>query len=220
VPDSTAQLCENRIDAALRPLGGAERSAVVEVGAPIPVAVPRHLEVARQPLALRSPATRVVEIAAQASDRGEFREDPREEPAQPHALSAAKMTDAVHAVVPVSGADQRQPVRSAGDGSVDGARAVLVQRAALRAGHRQSVRVELALREWGRLQERDALLEHLRVSAATEVVRGDERKPQEIVGATAANTLARGLVPPVLDVAFQELTPRRSQQMLAHEIRS
>ena len=51
-----------------------------------------------------------------------------QEPAQPDALALARLADAVHAVVPVAGADQRQAVRAGGEAEVEAARAMLEQR--------------------------------------------------------------------------------------------
>jgi hypothetical protein len=44
------------------------------------------------------------------------------------------------------------------------------------------------------------------------------REPEEIVGTTRAQAAARRFVPPVLDVALDELPGRSAQQMLAREI--
>src|ERR1043166_5072042 len=45
-------------------------------------------------------------------DRGKPVEDLGQEPAEPHALAPAPVPDAVHAVVPVAGPDERQAVRA------------------------------------------------------------------------------------------------------------
>ncbi len=51
-----------------------------------------------------------------------------QEPAQPHALAAAVFTDAVHAVVPVAGADERQAVLAHVERAFESAAAMLEQR--------------------------------------------------------------------------------------------
>ena len=99
---------------------GAEGRAVVVVGAPVPVAVPG---VARAPRARRARCSRQ-RAARSASPRAsregrEVAEDLVQEEAHPHALAAALAADAVHAVVPVAGAEQRQPVRADGERAVD-----------------------------------------------------------------------------------------------------
>ena len=48
----------------------------------------------------------------------------------------------------------------------------------------------------------------------------DERQPQQIVRASRSQSLAAGLVPPVLDVAFAELTAGGAQDVLAREVRA
>ena len=64
--------------------------------------------------------------------RGEGVDDGAEKPAQPDALALALLADPVHAVIPVAGAHQGQAVRADWRGSVDGPRAMLVQRAPTR----------------------------------------------------------------------------------------
>ena len=48
-----------------------------------------------------------------------------QEPAEPHALAAAVLADAVHAVVPVAGADQRQAMLAHLERALEAAAAVL-----------------------------------------------------------------------------------------------
>ena len=50
-----------------------------------------------------------------------------QEPAQPHALAAAVLADAVHAVIPVAGADQRQAVRAHVERALESAPAMFEQ---------------------------------------------------------------------------------------------
>ena len=73
-------------------------------------------------------------------------------------------------------------------------------------------------REQRSLQERNRLVEHARVARRLDVVRHRVGQPQEVVGAARAGAAAARLVPPVLDVAFEELAPGRSQQVLAAEV--
>ena len=101
-----------RIELALLVLHRSQRRAVVEVRAAIPVAVPRQLEHAGEPPRLVAVLARQIGAAAALADRREVVQHGHEEPAEPHALAAALVADAVHAVVPVAGADQRQPVRT------------------------------------------------------------------------------------------------------------
>src|SRR5204863_2588628 len=108
-------------------LGRAERGAVVEVGAAVPVAIPRLLEHRRHSLALSGPTDCARRVPARSHQRGEIVKDLRQEPAEPDALAAALVSDTVHAVVPVPGADQGKAMRADGEPTLDGADAVLVE---------------------------------------------------------------------------------------------
>ena len=62
-----------------------------------------------------------------------------QEEAEPGALAAPRGPDAVHAVVPVAGAEERKAVRARGQALVDRAQAVLEERAVFGGHARQSV---------------------------------------------------------------------------------
>ena len=142
-----------------------------------------------------------------------------EEEAQPGALAAALPADAVHPVVPVSASHEGQPVRAGGQALVDRAQAVLEERAALRGHARLDVGL-LRVRGEGRgFQERRELVEDARVSGRPRVVRRRVRQPQQVVRAAGARAPSARLVPPVLDVALDELVAGRPQQVLAGEVR-
>ena len=51
-------------------------------------------------------------VAALPRERQEAVDDGAEEPREPHRFAAATAADAIHAVVPVAGAHQRQAVRT------------------------------------------------------------------------------------------------------------
>ena len=123
-----------RIDPALVVLRRPERRPVVEIRAAVPVAVPGELEHAGEPPRLVPIARRQIAAFAPLAERRELVQHDDEEPAEPHAFAAAAVADAVHAVVPVAGADERQPVRAVVHRAVDGADAVLEERRAL-GGH-------------------------------------------------------------------------------------
>ncbi len=76
------------------------------------------------------------------------------------------------------------------------------------------VRTELPL-----LEERDALVEDRAVTRRMHVRRDNEREPEEIVGATRSHALARFLVPPMLDVALDELARCGSKDVRARDFR-
>ena len=72
--------------------------------------------------------------------------------------------------------------------------------------------------EQRRLEERHRLLQHARVAGGTDVVGDRVGQPEQVVGAARARAAAARLVPPVLDVAFEELPAGGSQQVLPEEI--
>ena len=210
----------DRVDAAFGIAGRAERRAVVEVGAAVPVAVPGVLlEVRAQGLGFALAAVRERGVAARACQRREVAQHAVEEEAQPHALAAPTHADVVHAVVPVAGADQRQSVRTHGEAVLDRAHAVEIERRRAFPAERQIVVRLLARAERAAVQERLGLVQHRRVAGARDVAAGGERQPQEIVRAARAHAAAGRRMPPVLDVALLELARRAKQQLRAHELR-
>src|SRR6185312_5214348 len=101
----------DRIDAAFLVAGRAERRAVVEVRAAVPLAVPAVLVDARaQRARLGRAALRESRVAAVARDRRETLEHVMAEEGEPDAFALAFRAHLVYAVVPVARADQRQPV--------------------------------------------------------------------------------------------------------------
>src|SRR5207302_4499287 len=86
----------DRIDTAFGVRGGAERRPVVEIGAPVPVAVPglalqRGLERVR----VLAPPRRAFVLAAHLGPASEFPERRVQEPPEPDALPAPFVTDAI-----------------------------------------------------------------------------------------------------------------------------
>ena len=99
----------DRVDPALVVDRRAERSPVVEEGAAIPVAVPAvAFERRLQGVRVLAPGEARAGLSALLGDAGELEEVGVEEPAEPDALALAARADAVHAVVPVSRAHERQ----------------------------------------------------------------------------------------------------------------
>ncbi len=175
------------------------------------------LEVAAQRGALRLAPLRERAVAARARDLGESLEHGAQEEAQPDALAAALDADAVHAVVPVARAHQRQAVRAESQPVLDRAHAMLVQARGLRGPAGQVV-VRVVLRAHRpALEERGRLVEHRAVAGRLHVARRRERQPEKVVRAARAHAAARGRMPPVLHVAFHELAAGAAQQVLAHE---
>ncbi len=122
----------NRVYSALGVDGGAEGSAIVEEGSTVPVAVPTvALERPPERLHMGSPAIRTRTLTARLRDRGKGSQDGVQEPAQPDALAPAHIAHPVHAVVPVAGPDERQPVRTDDEASVNSRHAVVEKRSRL-----------------------------------------------------------------------------------------
>ena len=121
-----------------------------------------------------------------------------------------------HAVVPVAGSHEGQTVGADGEAAVERCGTVIEQRPLLRRlfgpGSRRPIPICSQLRP---VQVRDHLVEHLDVARHLEVSVDDIREPDSIVGNSGANAATRRRVPPVLDVAFDELSCGRSEQMLA-----
>ncbi len=147
-------LC-HRVEPALVVLGGPERRAVVEVGAPVPLAVPALLEHRPQALALGAVARRARRVAPLLAQRREGAQDRVKEPSDEDALPAPLGSDPVVAVVPVAAPDERQAVGAGGERALDGPHAVLEESSLLCRYGRQPVRLGLSGRNGRRLKERD-----------------------------------------------------------------
>ena len=142
-----------------------------------------------------------------------------QEEAEPRAFAASLRSDAVHAVVPVAAADERQAVGAGGEALVDRPDAVFEERPVLGGHARLAVRLVRVRRQQRRLEERRALVQHADVAGRADVLRDDVGQPQQIVGAARPQAAAARLVPPVLDVAFDELPAGGAEQMRPGEIR-
>ena len=114
-----------RVDPALLVLRRPERSAIIEVGTTIPVAIPGELQHASEPLGFASIVLRTFGVASLIADRCVLFQDDDEEPTQPHALPTPQVADAVHPVVPIARADERQSVRAVLQRAIDSANRML-----------------------------------------------------------------------------------------------
>ena len=139
--------------------------------------------------------------------------------AEPRALAAPCLADAVHAVVPVAAAEQRQPVRASRDAALDRAQAVLEQRAVF-AGHGRRRRttscssaVSSGASRNGTRSSSTPVSPVVRTYSATTC--GSQSRSSEQRRAEAA---AGRLVPPVLHVAFDELPAGGAQEVLARQV--
>ena len=209
----------DRVDPALVVLGGAQGRAVIIVAAPVPLAVPSLLQHAGEAPGLVAVALGACLVAPPPAERGELAQDTVEEEAQPHALPASFPSHAVHAVVPVSAPHERKPVGAHREPFVDGAEAMFEERSLFGRDVRPAVGVERLRSEDRGFQKRHRRIEHARVARRPNVVRHRIGKPEQVVGAAGACAPAARLVPPVLDIAFEELPARGPQEVFPEQIR-
>ena len=197
---------------------GAERFAVVEVGAAIPLAVPgMQLDVFLQLAGVAEAAIGKGQVAARAGQPGKLRQHVVEEERQPDAFAAPRVPHAVHAVVPVAAPHQRQSVLAEFQAALDGDHAVLVERRRQFGAVREVVvSLFLPLDRTG-LEEGNHLVEHPGVGDARNVAAGDVGQPEEVVGEMGPHAAPRRRMPPMLHVAFAELMGGGAEQMRARE---
>src|SRR3990167_6044452 len=106
----------------------AQGPAVVVQGAQVPVAVPGLLiDLPGQRLGRLDPVDLFIEAGLTFGQAGEALHRRHREPAEPDALATALATEAVHAVVPVSAAAQRQAMAAPGVAVLQRALAVFVE---------------------------------------------------------------------------------------------
>src|SRR5204862_4409629 len=118
-----------RIDLTFRIRLRTERSAVVEVGAPVPLAVPGVLlDVLLQLLCFSEAAFGEGDVLAGPGQFGDLREHIIKKKSQPDTFATSLFTHHVHAVVPIARTDQRQAVFAESQTVLDGAHAMLVER--------------------------------------------------------------------------------------------
>src|SRR5271156_3924924 len=126
----------NCVNAAFGVLRGAQRRAVVEISAAVPLAIPAIVfQSSLEAADVQAPRLSTLALATAIRELCKLPQDGVQEPAEPYAFALAVLSHAVHAVVPVTGAHQRQAVTSHIQAAVQGARAVLEKR---RAGFRNA----------------------------------------------------------------------------------
>ena len=206
------------IDAALLIARRTHRRAVVEPGAPVPVAVPRFtfqgdVERRHMPAPTGGPGPlppAVGEVRKSAQGRVQ-------QPPQPDTLAAPAFADAVHTVVPIAAAHQWQAVHADRQTVVQGAGAVLVERGGfLRKGGLEEGVVLTRLQHLSG-KEGDDFVQNRLVADHADIVGRGVGQPGPVVGDAGAHALSGVRQPPVLDVAFDKLSPGGAQEMLARE---
>ncbi len=153
-------------------------------------------------------------IVAQACDGHEVNQHVVQKERQPHTLALAGVTHQVHAVVPVPAAHERQAVGSETQAVLDGAHAMLVQRAHLLRARGQVVVAVLLFVDGTSLEVRHLLAQDARVAQRGDVAADGVGQPQVVVRDARADPAAEERMPPVLDVALAELPRRRTQDLL------
>jgi len=149
-----------RVDPALLVLHRPERGPVVEVRPPVPVAVPGQFQHAGQPVRLAAVPLRHSGLAPDGTQCRHLPEDDREEPAEPHALTATLVSHPVHPVVPVACAHERKTMSAVFQRAIHGTQRMLEQRRRLGGDRRLLVGVRLLRLEGRRLEEWHRLVEN------------------------------------------------------------
>ena len=141
-----------------------------------------------------------------------------EKPAEPDALAFPCGTDPIHPVVPVSRADQRKAVAPNRQTAVERACAMFEQGAVLRGHTWLEIRLVLPSRESRPVEEGNDLVEETDIAGDFKVVDDRIRQPQKIIGDTGPHAPAGRRMPPVLDVALNELPCGGPQQLRACDV--
>jgi hypothetical protein len=210
----------DRIDLAFGIGRGSEWRAVVEVGAAIPCAVPAVLlDVLDELGPVLVALLRERGIVAKPRDICEVCEHRAKEERKPDTFPPAVDTHEIHPVVPVAGAHQRQSVRAEAQSVQDRAHAMLVKRRDFRGPRGQVVVRVLAGVQQPTLEEWNELIEDGGVTRNKDVAGRREGQPQVVIRALRAHAASAGRMPPVLDVAFDELATCRQQDLLARQSR-
>src|SRR5262249_6355687 len=134
---------------------------------------------------------------------------------KPDTFAAAFLPDFIHAIVPIAGADQRQTVFAEFQAVLDRANAMLVQRCCLlrTAWH---IIIRFFLRhDRPRCEERNFFIEHASIGGSRHVAKCYVGQPEIIVGTMGTHASAAWRMPPMLDVAFDELMSGSAQKMFA-----
>ena len=104
------------------------------------------------------------------------------EKAQPDAFPFAMLTDHVHAIVPVSGADERQAALAEGESSQDRAHAVLIQTGGFFRPVWQIVVRVIPRIYLPAFKELNGFIQHAGVAGAQHVTARRQGQPKEVVG--------------------------------------
>ena len=158
-------------------------------------------------------------ITVQASGHRKLLQHLIAEEAQPDTFTCTQVADAIHAVSPVTGAHQRQPVMTAAQAVFDGPHAVLIQGLSQGRYTGEVIVGLFAGHQLASFQVSGDLFQHTHVCGHFDIAVGGGHQPQKVVGAGGANPSIHRRVPPVLHIAFHILMAGAQQQMRAHGCR-
>ena len=183
-----------------------------------PTRAPRSSRAAIRPAPATSPPPRA--SSARVAERGEAIHRRAQEPAEPDALAAPLRADAVHPVVPVAVAHQRETVRALGQRALERASAVLEERTPRRADASYCAYRSCSSGASGSpVEERHRLVEDRRVAGGAATYSAVTNGSQSHVVRAARPHAATGRwVPPVQDVAFLELMRGRFEDVRARHV--
>ena len=206
------------IDLTFRIRPGAERFPIIEVGAPVPLAVPGVLfDVFLQLLRLGEAAFGEGVVVSRPRQFRELREHVVKKECQPDTFAAPIIPHLVHAVVPIARTDQGQAVLAEFQTVLDGAHAMFIKRGRFLRAVRQIVIRFLLRHDRPGFEKGNLFVEHTGVRDTGDVTAGDVRQPEIVVGNMCADAAARRRMPPVLHVAFAELMRGGTKQMFPGE---
>src|SRR5436190_6608644 len=184
------------VDAALRAARRSERRSVVIVASPVPVAVPRLLlERCSQRCRVGQPPCRALILLTCSCQRRESHECCLQEPSEPDAFAPAPLAHAVHAVVPVAGADQRQTVFSDLQALVERSRAVLEEGGGVIRDYRLEIGVLLVRQQRAAFEKGNLLVQEREIAGRLDVAGRGVRQPAPIGGNACTNSGAARALP-------------------------
>src|SRR4029077_17195942 len=135
-------------------------------------------------------------------------------PGEPDAFAFAAQSNGMKAGVQTTNADQRQPMRTGCGGARDSPPTMFEQRTFRGGSDRNGKALGLLFLQRFAVEERNHLIEDRDVAGGANVMCGYEGKPEKIVTDPSTNAGARLWMPPVLDIAFHELSRGRAQDVL------
>src|SRR5512143_1832909 len=141
------------------------------------------------------------------------------EKSEPDAFSLAVPAHEVHAVVPITRADERQAVLAAGEAPQNGPHTVIVQACCFfRCAGKIVIRVLVRV-YWASLDEADGFIQHPGVSGSKNVAARGQGQPEKIVRTACTHAPPRRGMPPMLNISLLELMGRAEEEVLAHKPR-